>query len=390
MRYFRHPGFFRVYAMFVAAVLGLLATRDLRAVDRDASSPLWRRFAATAVAGSLLAFGLYARVLFGVDNVGSDLPRATLHLGLVWLGIVAVPGLVLLTGRPRLLAAALGCVVVLDAALTITLTAPIVYEAGPPRKVWNRLNASHNPALDLTSNGLARSLRPPRWIGGHPNNKNLPLKVPTLENFVAFGNRFHRDLTHRPILADMATGDQRLWFAQDVAIVPPTDAGYVAFARRTEAIGAPVLVLHPRPEMSRIHAPGTADPRETVHAERISRLGPAERVTARLLVYEPDRLEFEVSSADAGSLLVTERWAPGWRATVNGIPAEVWGANFIFRAVPVQAGVNAVRFAYHPAGWPGLLATSWGTLLIVLAGSLARAWKARPTSGRRVPAAGNG
>jgi len=82
------------------------------------------------------------------------------------------------------------------------------------------------------------------------------------------------------------------------------------------------------------------------------------------------RLELEVVSSDAGWLLVTDRWAPGWRAAVNGIPAEVWGANFIFRAVPVQAGTNQVSFWYQPAGWPAVLILSWGAALAVLAGSL--------------------
>jgi hypothetical protein len=38
--------------------------------------------------------------------------------------------------------------------------------------------------------------------------------------------------------------------------------------------------------------------------------------------------------------------AAGWRAKVNGIPVEVLGGNFIFRAVRVQAGENTIHFYY--------------------------------------------
>jgi len=69
-------------------------------------------------------------------------------------------------------------------------------------------------------------------------------------------------------------------------------------------------------------------------------------------------------------LLVTERWAAGWIAEVNHKPVEVWGGNFIFRAVPVQRGLNDVRFTYHPFGYPGLLILSWSTLALVALGSI--------------------
>jgi len=77
--------------------------------------------------------------------------------------------------------------------------------------------------------------------------------------------------------------------------------------------------------------------------------------------------------------MVTDRWAPGWRATVNGQPAATFGADFIFRAVAVRRGENVVRFTYQPAGYPWLLALSWLTLACVLGWSAVAA--ARSTTG---------
>jgi hypothetical protein len=57
---------------------------------------------------------------------------------------------------------------------------------------------------------------------------------------------------------------------------------------------------------------------------------------------------------------------------VNGKPAELFGGDFIFRAVRVRAGHNAVEFSYRPAGWPELLLLSWGVLAAVLAVTVTR------------------
>ena len=57
-------------------------------------------------------------------------------------------------------------------------------------------------------------------------------------------------------------------------------------------------------------------------------------------------------------------------AEVNGQLADVFGGNFIFRAVRVTAGENRIQFNYRPAGWPSLLLISWGMLALVFGGRL--------------------
>ena len=78
---------------------------------------------------------------------------------------------------------------------------------------------------------------------------------------------------------------------------------------------------------------------------------------------------------EAGWLLVTDRWARGWRATVNGRPQDVSGAAFVYRAVPVVAGPNTVRFSYRSSAFPLLVVVSWGTLVVVLLASVRRGAK---------------
>ena len=53
------------------------------------------------------------------------------------------------------------------------------------------------------------------------------------------------------------------------------------------------------------------------------------------------------ADTDSISLVyLSDAWYPGWRATVNSMPAEIYRANYIFRAVVVPPGKNIVRFIY--------------------------------------------
>ena len=130
------------------------------------------------------------------------------------------------------------------------------------------------------------------------------------------------------------------------------------------------LVIHRRDDLGATDAAQALDP----EAHRALEAHPgARRIPAEVVAYEPNVLHLQVDCPEEGWLLVTDRWARGWRATVNGKEVEVWGGNFVFRAVPVVRGPNDIRFRYHPFGFPGLLVLSWGLLAVVMLGS-AGAW----------------
>ncbi len=59
-------------------------------------------------------------------------------------------------------------------------------------------------------------------------------------------------------------------------------------------------------------------------------------------------------------------WEAGWRASVNGVPAQIERVNIGFMAVRVPAGEARIRFDYETPGlWPGL-AVSGGALCLYL------------------------
>lgn len=77
----------------------------------------------------------------------------------------------------------------------------------------------------------------------------------------------------------------------------------------------------------------------------------------------------------AGYAVLTDRFAPGWRATVNGAPAVILRADGAFRAVAIPAGTSRVEMRYAT---PGLGA---GVALSALS-ALAAAWAWRRRIGQ--------
>jgi hypothetical protein len=177
------------------------------------------------------------------------------------------------------------------------------------------------------------------------------------------------------LLSTVATGEERFWFGEQVAWVVPSDAAFEAFVRRTEVLGAPPLVLHLPEVLRRAPKAGEKTASDLGDVDAINTLPALSKIPIALEAYRPDELVFKVHCPAAGWLLVTDRWAQGWRVTVDGKPAMNAGGNFIFRAVPVKSGVNDVRFSYHPFGFPWLLVVSWGVL------AAAGGWATRATWG---------
>lgn len=365
-RYFRNPALFRAYVIMCAVVLALLAAKDLDRAIRASSARIWKSLFATSAIICACAVTAYVYVISSVKNTGPWTHRADKHLAWVWFGSVVLAAAFLYAPRLRKLLPALFIILaIVDAALTIRVAQATVFSTGHARVTWTWINARHKSSL-IVKDGLEREVRPLARIGGAKNNTNVPLRFAAIfNNYSTMWNRFLTDYENHPVLVDMCTGRDRIWFSSSVAMVRPTDRFYGAFVKRSEELAAPVLVVHPPEDMKLIAKRNLTGPSDGDEVNTISHLSAAQRVATTLIRYTPNHLDFEVSAPQTGWLLVTDRWSRGWRAQVNGKVVPVFGGDFLFRAVPVGAGVNKVSFSYRPSGFPLLLIVSWGLLAAV-------------------------
>ncbi|HYN41831.1 MAG TPA: hypothetical protein VE129_08650 [Thermoanaerobaculia bacterium] len=377
-RFARHGAQRKDLALFVLAVLALHGapragdpgTGDSGTGDEGGRPPRESWLFLACVAGTALL--ALAGAVAGSASLGAQGPRpvfAVVHFVVVWGGLVAVawftrkiPGIP--ERRGAILPAALVALAVLDAAGTARLSRVLMVDRGRGREVWDRIGQERTPQLDLTKAGLRREAAPPAWTSPNPNNQNVPLKEPVFESYNSMTNRYRAATSGELLLAATAIGAERVWFASSAVVGPPGEDAFRYLVSTSRAAGAAILVVHPpvamtaRPSAAVSFEPVPAPP-APLSDLRLRSLDPA------LHRYRTDELELSVLAPGPGWVFVTDRWAAGWRAWVDGREVPVWGGNLLFRAVRVTAGSHRLRFLYRPAGYPHLLALSWGTLLAV-------------------------
>ena len=109
----------------------------------------------------------------------------------------------------------------------------------------------------------------------------------------------------------------------------------------------------PPVDFERLIQSGQADLRRVAYSDAVPQGGPSAidspPGSARALSYEPGSLELETDTDAEGCFLVlSEAWYPGWRATVDGKPAEIYRTDIAFRGMPVPRGKHRVRMEFHP------------------------------------------
>jgi hypothetical protein len=83
--------------------------------------------------------------------------------------------------------------------------------------------------------------------------------------------------------------------------------------------------------------------------------------SATIRTYNSNRIEIEADGGPAGYLVLADVWFPGWSCTVDGKSAEVYRANYLFRAVELPARAREVVFCFVP------ISVAWGERISVTA-----------------------
>jgi hypothetical protein len=98
-----------------------------------------------------------------------------------------------------------------------------------------------------------------------------------------------------------------------------------------------------------------------------------------ILEYTPTRISLQADMVDHGLLVLSDVDYPGWQARVDGQPAPIYRANYLLRAVPVEAGQHRIEVYYDPPLFKVGLAITVLTLLVsgALLGGMALLGKTR-------------
>ncbi len=76
--------------------------------------------------------------------------------------------------------------------------------------------------------------------------------------------------------------------------------------------------------------------------------GSSEPGSAEIIQYGWNRAEIEVDAKEDSLLFLSDTFFPGWQAEVDGTQAEIFQADYLFRAVFVEKGNHRVVFSYRP------------------------------------------
>ena len=75
----------------------------------------------------------------------------------------------------------------------------------------------------------------------------------------------------------------------------------------------------------------------------------AQGSTIKLTSYLPDALTFQSNSSADGTVVFSEIYYPyGWKAYIDGKPAEIFRANYLLRAMNIPAGQHDIRMEFRP------------------------------------------
>ncbi|MDP3998467.1 MAG: YfhO family protein, partial [bacterium] len=67
-----------------------------------------------------------------------------------------------------------------------------------------------------------------------------------------------------------------------------------------------------------------------------------------ITTYLPERVVIAAKTNQPGFLVLTDSYDSGWEAKIDGQPAKINQADYLFRAVPIPAGEHQVEFEYKP------------------------------------------
>lgn len=383
-RFFRHPSVFRIFAMLGFIMLALQGARDLLYSEADAA--LWvQRVRPLGVALVLAPAAVWA---FGFVSARAKLAteaQAQRDVLVLWGGVLVI-GIVAGFVRGRARRGALGALLVGLAAFDAHESFSLAVTVGQPQTVpgWRELTRNRQRGLDVLATGDGSRLPFVSELNGFgpgPTNKHLFLKRPAFRAYGSLLNPIFDQFARDPLLFAPVIAAERIYFASAPPVIQPSQQAFAEYVALAHGRGRLPFVIHDPAAMLQVGMPDASrmSNQPTSWQSSLKDAPTAEIAHAIWRRYDPNTITLDVSAPKDGWLMVTDRWARGWRATVDGRDAPVYGADFLFRAVHLTAGAHTIEMVYRPFGHPWLVFGSWGTLVLVAVASLV-GWRARSRS----------
>jgi hypothetical protein len=363
-RYFRMPSLFSAYAIVGVCILAAYGSGDLDKSRISGDARRRGRFVIVSGLVTIVAALAYLQLLRTAHLTLDRVIDPSKIFMTVWLSIIVI---IFLWWKGKissgLLLVGLLLISMYDATSAIKTSRPTMYSEASAGW-WDIMTSKHVKSLDLTSHGLGRELYPPEELGRYPHDRGVALKIPVFAADAPMVNTFFKAYVADQVLNRIAVGTQRIWFSDHPVWLPLSENAFADYVRVSHAVGLPPLVLHSPEDMLKGSASTAFQPKsDSENWVQISQ--PMSPATIELLKYTPNCLSFRYNASEDGWLLVTDRWAQYWNATVNDRSVQIFGGNFIFRAIPVSRGENTVLFRYEPRGYLALVILSWGMISLV-------------------------
>ncbi|HMI88529.1 MAG TPA: YfhO family protein [Polyangiaceae bacterium] len=373
---FRYP---EKHLVVVVGLLGLLAALGAGEALKN-RPPLWRLSAAPVLVIGL-AMALAPSAL-----------RANALLGGAYAAVVSLLliGCVLLAPTRTAWAFGLALVAVLDLAV-----------AGRPFLQWAEQPLAVSPFADVLQPRVG--LAPPRIYrprsGDFEDAMTLPGAAGQVFGIAALpGHDPASSVRLSTLLKLLADQPERMaqLFALDAFVLPadtPVGTSPVASLRGTS------LYLRPRPVrawmVGSVRLAPTADAMRAIASERFDPYGEAivaadvdpavvdltrcaQGSAGMCAIVEYDRAHLDVhcNAERDGLMVLSELFADGWSAAVDGHAARIFPADLVLRGVPVEQGVHRITMRYETPGLAEGTAVAAASAVLLLLGLLLARFRA--------------
>ena len=199
---------------------------------------------------------------------------------------------------------------------------------------------------------------------------NTPLRLDAFEQFEAQVGSWRRWqlLNVRYVLSDRdldGPGLERVYEEGETKVYrvgDPLPRAWVVYDVETASDGEAVAILNSEgfhPLQTAVLAPDSAP------ASLPQGTGPG--IPAQVLERAPGRLVLGIEPTGDGLLVVSQPFYPGWRATVDGEPAQIYRVDTLLQGVQVQAGSHKVELTFRLSAVPAVVSLAF---LVACAGGL--------------------